>query len=246
MTDRDNSPKSFLERWSRKKIEGEREASDPPAEPRATDVSLPDEPGAPASRRTLPRRRSKPRRSPSSISRVCRRSTRSQRRPTSAPSSGRACRRNSPVRPFAARGRPTRRFVTSRDSPRTTGTSPIRPQCLGSVRSRRGPISRRLVAQIFGDEEKPTDADVGAGQPADPQPPQIAKEITAPNSQADSRIPGRRAAESAPQNTSASERQVAQNDFVQRDNNTASHNSISGDETEEHTRRRQHGTALPQ
>ena len=41
MTDRDNPPKSFLERWSRKKIEGEREASDPPAEPRATDVSLP-------------------------------------------------------------------------------------------------------------------------------------------------------------------------------------------------------------
>ena len=47
MTDRDNSSKGFLERWSRKKIEGEREASDPSAEARATDVSLPDEPGAP-------------------------------------------------------------------------------------------------------------------------------------------------------------------------------------------------------
>ena len=31
MTDRDNSSKGFLERWSRKKIEGEREASDPSA-----------------------------------------------------------------------------------------------------------------------------------------------------------------------------------------------------------------------
>src|SRR5215204_2417343 len=47
MADRDNPPKSFLERWSRKKIEGERAASDPSAEPRATNVSLPDEPGVP-------------------------------------------------------------------------------------------------------------------------------------------------------------------------------------------------------
>ena len=47
MTDRDNSPKGFLERWSRKKIENEREASEAPAAPRATDVSLPDELGVP-------------------------------------------------------------------------------------------------------------------------------------------------------------------------------------------------------
>ena len=30
MTDRDDSAKSFLERWSRKKIDGEREAPDAP------------------------------------------------------------------------------------------------------------------------------------------------------------------------------------------------------------------------
>src|SRR6185369_5387189 len=44
MTDRDNSPKGFLERWSRKKIDSEREASEAPAEPLTTDVSLPDDP----------------------------------------------------------------------------------------------------------------------------------------------------------------------------------------------------------
>ena len=56
MTDRDDSPEGFLERWSRKKIEAEREAPDAPAEPRTTDESLPDEPACPSvPRRTSPR-----------------------------------------------------------------------------------------------------------------------------------------------------------------------------------------------
>src|SRR5476649_1302828 len=50
MTDQDNSPKGFLDRWSRKKIESEREAPVAPAEAHATEVSLPNEPGLPAPR----------------------------------------------------------------------------------------------------------------------------------------------------------------------------------------------------
>ena len=49
MTDRDKSPKGFLERWSRKKIEASAKRPTP-AEPRATDVSLPDEPACPSAR----------------------------------------------------------------------------------------------------------------------------------------------------------------------------------------------------
>jgi hypothetical protein len=39
---------------------------------------------------------------------------------------------------------------------------------------------KKLVAQIFGEEEKPTEADIGAGKPADPQASAVAKEIAAP------------------------------------------------------------------
>ena len=47
MTDRDDSPDGFLERWSRKKIEAEREAPTRPPSQRATDASLPDRAGVP-------------------------------------------------------------------------------------------------------------------------------------------------------------------------------------------------------
>ena len=92
----------------------------------------------------LPRPTPRPRlrRSPSSISQACRRSIRSRRSPTSAPSSRPACRRNLPVRRFAARGRPIRRSATSSGSPRTPGTSPIRPRCRVRRAAARAPTSR--------------------------------------------------------------------------------------------------------
>ena len=167
-------------------------------------------------------------------------------RPTSAPSSRRACRRSLPVRPFAARGRPIRRSATSRDSPRTTGTSPIRPRCRGSARCRRATTSRSWWRRFSATSEKPADADAAAGKPAGRKHPSIASEIAAPASQADARIARRRSENPARQRFRRASQQVAQSDFVQRDNNIASHNSSSDDETEEPKNRRQHGGALPQ
>ena len=57
-------------------------------------------------------------------------------------------------------------------------------------------------------------------------------------------------AESGPPEITTGGQQIAQADFVQRDNNTAAHNNTSDDEsddeTEESKNRRQHGSALPQ
>ena len=246
MTDRDDSAKGFLERWSRKKIDAERETS-APAKADATDAS-------PAAEVRLPEREAK-------------NDTKNPDEATPKPEFDLASLPSldsitaiTDIRAFLTPGVPAdiaraalrRAWATDPAIRDFKGlaendwdfTDPTAMPGFGALPE--GTDITKLVGQIFGDEEKPTDADVGAGQPADPQPPQIAKEITAPNSQADVVSPEGEPPQSAPQNTLVSERQVAQNDFVQRDNNIASHNSISGDESEEHTRRRQHGTALPQ
>ena len=171
MTDRDNSPKGFLERWSRKKIEGEREASDPPAEPRTTDVSLPDEPGVPerpaadvakAPAEAAP----KPEFDLASLPSL---ELDHSGRPTSAPSSApgvpkelaraalrRAWSADPAIRDFKGLAENDWDF-----------TDPTAMPGFGALPA--GTDIKKMVAQIFGDGEKPTDADVGAGQPADPQ-----------------------------------------------------------------------------
>ena len=140
MTSPDDSPDSFLERWSRRKIEAEREPA-PPAEPGAADVPLPDQAalpdrpaGADAAAKAAPQPDFDLASLPSLDSITAVTDIRDFLRP--------ACRRSSRVRPFAARGRPIRRFATSSASPRTTGTSPIRRRCPGSARCPRAPTSR--------------------------------------------------------------------------------------------------------
>jgi hypothetical protein len=246
MTDRDNSPKGFLERWSRKKIDGEREASDPSAEPRATDVALPDEPDAPQ------------RPAADVVKTPVEAALKPEFGLASLPSLD-SITAVTDIRGFLGSGVPKelaraalRRAWSADPAIRDFKglaendwdfTDPTAMPGFGALPE--GTDITKLVAQIFGDEEKPTDANIGAGKPADSQAPNIAKEIAAPNSQTDVALP-EGPPKLAPQNTSMSERQIAQSNLVQRDNNTASHNSISGDEPEEHTRRRQHGTALPQ
>jgi hypothetical protein len=244
MIDRDNSPKSFLERWSRKKIEGEREAS-PSAEPRTTDVSLPDQPDVPerpvADVAKLPAEAApKPAFDLASLPSLDSITAATDIRAFLGPGVPKELARAALRRAWSAD--PAIRDFKGLAENDWDFTDPTAMPGFGALPP--GYDVKKLVAQIFGDE-KPTDADIDAGQPVDPQAPQIAKEIAAPDSQADIALP-EGDPNSDSQNTSAGGRQVAQNDFVRRDNNTASHNSSSGDETEEHTRRRQHGTALPQ
>jgi hypothetical protein len=246
MADRDNSPKSFLERWSRKKIEGEREASDAPAEPRATDVSLPDEPGVPerpaADVAKVPVEAApKPEFDLASLPSLDSITAATDIRAFLGPGVPKDLARAALRRAWSAD--PAIRDFKGLAENDWDFNDPTAMPGFGPLPE--GTDITKLVAQIFGDEEKPTDADIGAGKPAPPQAPDIAKEISAPDSQADIAF-AEGEPKSDPQNTSASERQVAQSDLVQRDNNTASHNSISGDEAEEQKKRHPHGSALPQ
>jgi uncharacterized membrane protein len=104
----------------------------------------------------------------------------------------------------------------------------------------------KMLTKIFGEGEKPTDPDAAVEQPAASEAldiagtsePEAAVEVATPTEQED--------AESSSLQISTREQQHAEGDFVQRDNNTALHNSISDDETEERKIRRLHGGALPQ
>jgi hypothetical protein len=243
MTDRDNSSKGFLERWSRKKIENEQEA---PSEPRTTDVSLPNEPGVPerpAANDTKPPLEAAPKPEfdlaslPSLDSITAATDIRAFLGPGVPKELARAAlRRAWSIDPAI------RDFVGLAENAWDFNDPDAMP---GFGRLPEGYDVKKLVAQIFGESEKPLEADIAASKPADPQAQHIAKETAAPDSQTDVAL-SEGEPESGPPTMSASEQQVAQSDFVQRDNNTASHNSISGDETEEHTRPRQHGSALPQ
>ena len=108
---------------------------------------------------------------------------------------------------------------------------------------------KKMLAQIFGDGEKPAAADAVAEKPAALEERDIAGQIAPPE------LPAKAAsaaeeieekAEPSPREFATGEQQIAQADFVQRDNNTAPHNNNSDDETEEPKNRRHHGGALPQ
>jgi hypothetical protein len=246
MVNRDNSSKGFLERWSRKKIEGEREAPDAPAQPRGPEVSLPAETGGPerpaaddpkAALEAAPKLEFDLASLPSLDSITAATDIRAFLGPGVPKELARAALRRAwsidpAIRDFKGLAENDWDFNDPDAMP-------------GFGRLPEGYDIKKLVAQIFGESEKPLEADIAVSKPADPQAQHIAKEIAAPDSQTDVAL-SEGEPESGPPTMSASEQQVAQSDFVQRDNNTASHNSISGDETEEHTRPRQHGSALPQ
>src|SRR5258708_4644006 len=134
MTDRDESSKGFLERWSRKKIDAERETP-APAKADAKDAS-------PAAEVRMPERQtkndgkipddagSKPEFDLASLPSLDSITAVTDVRAFLAPGVPRSL----PVRPFAALGQPIRRSATSKDSPRTPGISPIPPRCRGSAR----------------------------------------------------------------------------------------------------------------
>ena len=130
---------------------------------------------------------------------------------------------------------------------RMPGTSPIPRRWRGSATPPDYDV-KKLVAQIFGDGEKPADPGAAANELADPQASQashIAEEIAAPSpAEAGASTSGE--GSPCPPNISSDEQQIAQNDFVQRDNNVALHNSDVDGDTEEPANRRQHGGALPQ
>jgi len=239
MTDRDESAKGFLERWSRKKIDAEREASAKdasslaevrPPERHTDDAKTPDKaaPKPEFDLASLP--------SLDSITAV------TDIRAFLAPGVPTDLARAALRRAWAAD--PAIRDFKGLAENAWDFTDPTAMPGFGALPP--GTDIKKLLAQIFGDGEKPVGAEAVTEKPAAPEAPDIAEKITPPERPGDAASYGEEKAESNPPALTGGGQEITQADFVQRDNNTASHNNNSDDEPEETKTRRQHGGALPQ
>jgi len=239
MTDRDESAKGFLERWSRKKIDAEREASAKdasslaevrPPERHTDDAKTPDKaaPKPEFDLASLP--------SLDSITAV------TDIRAFLAPGVPTDLARAALRRAWAAD--PAIRDFKGLAENAWDFTDPTAMPGFGALPP--GTDIKKLLAQIFGDGEKPVAAEAVTEKPAALEAPDIAEKITPPEPPGDAASYGEEKAESNPPALTGGGQEISQADFVQRDNNTASHNNSSDDEPEETKTRRQHGGALPQ
>lgn len=243
MADRTNPPKSFLERWSRNKIESEREASEAPAEPRATDVSLPDEPGVPE------------RPAPDVAKAPVEAAPKPEVDLASLPSLD-SITAATDIRAFLGSGVPKelaraalRRAWSADPAIRDFKglaendwdfTDPTAMSGFGALPP--GTDITKMLAKIFGEGERPADA---ASQPAGAPEALKADETAGPATQAEAAPSAASEDEPAMPKFSAGGQQGDESGFLHCSNNTAAHNSSSDDETEERKNRRQHGSALP-
>ncbi len=239
MTDRDESAKGFLERWSRKKIDAEREASAKdasslaevrPPERHTDDAKTPDKaaPKPEFDLASLP--------SLDSITAV------TDIRAFLAPGVPTDLARAALRRAWAAD--PAIRDFKGLAENAWDFTDPTAMPGFGALPP--GTDIKKMLAQIFGDGEKPVAAEAVTEKPAALEAPDIAEKITPPEPPGDAASYGEEKAESNPPALTGGGQEISQADFVQRDNNTASHNNNSDDEPEETKTRRQHGGALPQ
>jgi hypothetical protein len=233
MTGRDNSPKGFLERWSRKKIESDGEAS--PDQPAA--------PARPAADDAKPRAEGEPKPEfdlaslPSLESITAATDIRAFLGPGVPKALARAALRRAwsidpAIRDFKGLAENDWDFNDPNAMP---GFGALPEDC----------DITKLMTQIFGEDEKPVVPEAAASPPAIMREDSIAGDDAPPASLVQTTPPD---PSDKPTNAQAlpAEPQVGSSDFVQRDNNIAMHNSIPSDETAERKNRRQHGGALPQ
>jgi uncharacterized protein DUF3306 len=245
MTDRNESSKGFLERWSRKKVEAEREA---PARAKADAKDASPAAGVrPPERQTkndakIPgNAASKPEfdlaRLPSLDSITAVTDVRAFLAPGVPTELARAALR----RAWAAD--PAIRDFKGLAENAWDFTDPTAMPGFGALPP--GTDIKKMLAQIFGDGEKPASTDAAAEKPAAPEAPDIAEQIPPLEPPSEGSSTTGEIEESGKPEITTGSRQIAQADFVQRDTNTASHNNSSDDESEEPKNRRQHGGALP-
>jgi hypothetical protein len=247
MTDRDDSSKGFLERWSRKKIDAERET---PAKAAPKETS-------PAAAERPPERQTK-----SDAESPVPDAPKPEFDLASLPSLD-SITAATDIRAFLTPGVPTelahaalRRAWAADPAIRDFKglaenawdfTDPTAMPGFGALPP--GTDIKKMLAQIFGDGEKPVTAD-GADTMKEklstPETPGIAEHIALPEPSAEAGSATEEKAEPSPPEITAGRQQMVRDDFVQRDNNIASHNNSSNDETEEPQSRRHHGGALPQ
>jgi hypothetical protein len=247
MTDWENAPKGFLERWSRKKIEGEREPADASAEAHATDISPLEEPGLPE------------RSSPVDAKAAAEAAPKPEFDLASLPSLD-SITAITDIRAFLGPGVPRelaraalRRAWTA--DPAIRGfkglaendwdfTDPNAMPGFGALPE--GTDIKKMLAQIFGESEQPSASGTATNPPAVPRETDKPNEIAVPQTGALATSSTTSGDETSPPEIPSGDQQVAENDLVRRNNNIASHNSNSADEPEERKKRRHHGTALPQ
>ena len=104
---------------------------------------------------------------------------------------------------------------------------------------------KKLVAEIFGETDKPQSVSDAVAAPQELQTPLSSEEISTPPSSDSDVAALDRPHESAPE-TQRLALETGQPEFVQRDNNIASQQSHPDDDEEENKKPRQHGGALPQ
>jgi hypothetical protein len=243
MTDPVRPSGNFLERWSRKKIDAEREA---PETPGAQEVTPPEEGALPERQAkadaTVPAKAApKPEFDLASLPSLDSITAATDIRAFLAPGVPKELARAALRRVWSAD--PAIRDFKGLAENDWDFTDPTAMPGFGALPP--GYDVKKLVAQIFGGGEKPTDPEVAEGQPPIPQAP-IAQQIAPPAAAAEPEPSSEAEAASGAAKISEGGQQVAHSDVVQRNNITASHNSNADDDTEEPKNRRQHGGALPQ
>ena len=246
MTDRDESAKGFLERWSRKKIDAERETpahanadikdASPTAEVRPPERQTKNDAEIPGNAASKPEFDLASLPSLDSITAV------TDVRAFLAPGVSTDLARAALRRAWAAD--PAIRDFKGLAENAWDFTDPTAMPGFGALPP--GTDIKTMLAQIFGDGEKPTATDAAEEKPAALEASDIAEQIAPPEPPSEESSAAAEKEESSKPEITTGSRQIAQADFVQRDNNTASHNNSSDDVPEEPKNRRQHGGALPQ
>jgi hypothetical protein len=245
MTDRDDSAKGFLERWSRKKIDAERDGT-VPAQADAKDVSFAEISPAELQAKndaTVPvAAAAKPEFDLASLPSLDSITAVTDIRAFLAPGVPTDLARAALRRAWAAD--PAIRDFKGLAENDWDFTDPTAMPGFGALPP--GTDIKKMLAQIFGEAEKPASAEVAAAKPAALEAPDIAGQIAQPESPIERRSATEERAESSPPSIATGNQQVAQSEFVQRDGNTAPHNNSSEDDSGERKNRRHHGGALPQ
>jgi hypothetical protein len=244
MTERDDSSKGFLERWSRKKIDAEHEAPAAPAAKVAAPIeenSTPEQ-HAKAEAKAPAQAAAKPEFDLASLPSLDSITAMTDVRAFLAPGVPKELARAALRRAWSA-DPAVSDFVGLAENA-WDFTDPTAMPGFGALPP--GYDVKKLMAQIFSGGEKPAEPDAATDKPAEPQATQIAEQIAPTASPATVTSSAAPKDKTGSSDASAAGQQVAQSDFVQRDNNIASHNGSSDEATDERKNRRQHGGALPQ
>jgi hypothetical protein len=239
MTSPDDSPGGFLERWSRRKIEAEREPA-PPAEPGAADAPLPDQaalPDRPAGADAAAKAAPQPDFDLASLPSLDSITAFTDIRRFLSPGVPKELAHAALRRAWSA-DPAVRDFVGLAENA-WDFTDPAAMPGFGPLPE--GTDIKRLVAQIFGQGETSNDP---KAEPVPSSPAQIADSAPGAGSEPLPVAPSTPAGEDP--DHPESDQRADQSPVVHRDNIIATHNSHAGETAEEPKKPRLHGGALPQ